>query len=564
MRIPTTIHDGNSHTAEPGLYLVVMSHSAPWQSYRLAGNESWVIGRDRDGDVRLEDERASRQHFRLAVTDDAITITDLKSANGTWLRDAKLKAEVPTSVTLGETITVGSTMLVVKRTQPDPTAVWASSHETLMRRVRQVCEQGSAPNAQFAIARLVLGMEKTKLPEPPALAAMLIGKLRPPDMLAACADDEYDLLLHSMSLKNAQDRFDDVIAALSARRIAARGALAHYPYQGRTADALLAKARELVHGLVNSDQAATIVEDPAMKDIYAKARRLAASDVGVLILGETGVGKNVLARHIHETSRRSEKPFQELNCTSIPANLVESELFGHEKGVFTTALAKRIGIIEEADGGTVFLDEVGELPLEVQVKLNQVLQSNTFKTVGGREVHVDVRFIAATNRDLAADVKNGRFREDVYYRLNIATLTLPPLRQRRLEIIPLAKAFVLAISKKQSISPPLLSDAAARALQEHSWPGNIRELYNAIQLAMAMTSGNEITLDDLPDSMVRQPSAPPPPNSPAVNDEHRQLLEALLACQYNQTRTAARLGIQRLKVGRLMKKYGMKDKDDAC
>jgi two-component system nitrogen regulation response regulator GlnG len=240
---------------------------------------------------------------------------------------------------------------------------------------------------------------------------------------------------------------------------------------------------------------------PAMQEVYKHIALIADSDAGVLILGETGTGKDLVAKAIHEHSIRKDKPFIAVNCGALPENLVEGELFGHTRGAFTGADSDQPGRFERADGGTFFLDEIGELPPAAQVKLLRVLDTQTVERLGStKPIHLDVRIIAATNRDLAEDVKAGRFRADLYYRLAVVQIKLPPLSQRAQDIGPLARHFLAAMTPAGS-PVPQLSAEAAKALQEYNWPGNVRELRNAIEHAAAVAGAGAILLEHLPESL---------------------------------------------------------------
>jgi formate hydrogenlyase transcriptional activator len=217
----------------------------------------------------------------------------------------------------------------------------------------------------------------------------------------------------------------------------------------------------------------------------------------VLITGETGTGKELIARAIHEASSRKDRPLIKVNCGALAPNLIESELFGHEKGAFTGASARKPGRFELADGGTIFLDEIGELPLELQVKLLRVIQENEFERLGGnRTIKADVRIIAATNRNLKFEVENGRFREDLWYRLNVYPITVPPLRQRKEDIPLLVEHFVNGYAKKFGKTITSVAPKSLQKLQVHSWPGNVRELANAIERAVIHAKGSVLQLVD--------------------------------------------------------------------
>ncbi len=233
-----------------------------------------------------------------------------------------------------------------------------------------------------------------------------------------------------------------------------------------------------------------------MLEVFKAIGRVARTDVTVLLLGETGTGKELVARTIHEHSFRNERPFVVVNCAALPAELLESELFGHEKGAFTGALARKLGKFECAAGGTIFLDEIGELPVALQPKLLRVLQEHTFERVGGTEsIHAEFRVIAATNRVLEEEVEDKQFRSDLYYRLKVFTITLPPLRERRSDILPLAEHFLASFNQKNQQRIPGFSEDAIVALQQYSWPGNIRELEHLVERAAVEAGGRAVTRD---------------------------------------------------------------------
>ncbi|MFC7338579.1 sigma-54-dependent transcriptional regulator [Haloferula chungangensis] len=237
----------------------------------------------------------------------------------------------------------------------------------------------------------------------------------------------------------------------------------------------------------------------ALQDVFKVVGRVARSDAPVLIFGESGTGKELVAQAVHEYSPRRQQEFLAINCGAIPENLLESELFGHEKGAFTGAIAKRAGRFEQADGGTLFLDEIGDMPLSVQVKLLRVLQDGTFSRVGSNETQkADARIVAATNKNLAEEVAAGRFREDLYYRLNVVEVKLPALRERPEDIPLLAEYFLQRITRKNGMARIKLSGEAVTALQAHRWPGNVRELENTIARACALASSNVLLPTDIP------------------------------------------------------------------
>ncbi|HUJ60443.1 MAG TPA: sigma 54-interacting transcriptional regulator [Kofleriaceae bacterium] len=303
----------------------------------------------------------------------------------------------------------------------------------------------------------------------------------------------------------------------------------------------------------------------AMRALYQLVDRVAVGTISVLILGETGVGKEVLAEAIHRRSTRAAAPLLRLNCAALTDTLLESELFGHEKGAFTGAAASKQGLLESAHGGTVFLDEIGELPLPTQVKLLRVLESREVLPVGAvRPRPIDVRFIAATHRDLEARIDQGQFREDLYFRLNGITLRIPPLRERLDELETLAGHFVAMIAHGLGRPAPLLSAAAVARLRGHTWPGNIRELRNCLERAVLLCHGDCITGDDI--VVVARRSREPTPAPPdALGDlrrrtaavEREHIVAALARAAGNQKAAAQLLGISRRTLANKLDAFGI-------
>ncbi|MEW5743993.1 MAG: sigma-54 dependent transcriptional regulator [Nitrospirota bacterium] len=262
---------------------------------------------------------------------------------------------------------------------------------------------------------------------------------------------------------------------------------------------------ENTNGSANNGFLQIIGTSQAIKQIYDLTSKVSNCQSTVLILGESGTGKELIAKAIHYNSDRAEKPFIPVNCGAIPTELLESELFGHEKGAFTNAIATRIGRFELADGGTIFLDEIGEMPPILQVKLLRVIQERSFERIGGaKTVNVDVRIVAATNRNLEEAVKEGKFREDLFYRLNVIPIEIPPLRERK-EDIPLLCAFFVEKHAKRFGRPPMtISSEAMRLLTHYPWPGNVRELENTIERLLVLKDNNMVTPLDLPEKMTGQ------------------------------------------------------------
>jgi DNA-binding NtrC family response regulator len=328
----------------------------------------------------------------------------------------------------------------------------------------------------------------------------------------------------------------------------------------------LRKSNRYLRSQVEEKQDDLIGGAPVMAEIIATARRAAASKSTVLVLGESGTGKEVLARAMHAWSDRSSSPFVAVNCVALTEELLESELFGHEKGSFTGALSQKAGKFEVADGGTVFLDEIAEIEPQLQAKLLRVLQEHRFERVGGNTtIHVDIRIIAATNRDLEEGIRNGSFREDLYYRLNVIKLKMPPLRERLDDVPALARHFLLKYTRETKREVRGIANEALAVLARYEWPGNVRELENTIERAVVLGITDEIVPDDLPLIILESTNA-----SAAVGDDARfhaevrrfkaQIIkDALRQAGGYHRKAASLLGLNPTYLSRLIRNLGVKD-----
>ncbi|MEZ5363605.1 MAG: sigma 54-interacting transcriptional regulator [Bryobacterales bacterium] len=306
-----------------------------------------------------------------------------------------------------------------------------------------------------------------------------------------------------------------------------------------------------------------VVASQSMRDLMSFSERIASSRVGaILVLGESGVGKDVLARYLHRHSRRGDAPFLAVNCAAIPETLLESELFGYEKGAFTDARAQKKGVFDLAHGGTVFLDEIGELQPHIQAKLLRVLEDQTFRRLGGvRDVSVDLRIITATNRNLAQAVEDKTFREDLYYRLNVITIAIPPIRERKEDILPLVEFFINRYNKRFEREVKGVTDETRQLLLTHDWPGNVREIRNAIERAMVLEESDYLRPESL--SLETRIGTPPPiaatAGAASLEDVERSMLvQALEKTDGNQTRAAEMLGISRDTLRYRIKKFNLR------
>ncbi len=330
----------------------------------------------------------------------------------------------------------------------------------------------------------------------------------------------------------------------------------------RRLQAEVRRLSEAVKGLPNFEQ--MVGESEVMRKLFREMGRVADSETSVLITGESGTGKELVARALHDHSRRAEGPFVAINCAALPEPLLESELFGHAKGAFTDARVASKGLILEADRGTLFLDEIGELPLTLQPKLLRVLEERTVRPVGGtREMAFDVRIVAATNRDLESAVDDGRFREDLYYRINVIQLTVPPLSARGSDVLLLAQHFLERFAKRSRKNVRGISPQVAERLLAYSWPGNVRELRNAIERAVALTRQEMLIVDDLPEKIrgYRRSQLTVAGDNPtellsleAV--ERRYILHVLKTVGGNRSAAARILGLDRKTLYRKLQRYG--------
>lgn len=382
-----------------------------------------------------------------------------------------------------------------------------------------------------------------------ALVRALRGLSDPPEVVVLTAYGTVADAVEAMKA-GAHDFLEKPVSGPDQVRVVARKALERR--------ALIEENERLrrARGPVTPD---VVVVDPRMREVLDRVARVARTDATVLILGESGVGKEVVAREVHRLRfGDSGAPFVAINCAAVPENLLESELFGHEKGAFTSAVARKIGVMEAASGGTLFLDEVGEMPAALQVKLLRVLETREFQRVGGvKTLRTDARFIAATNQDLASAVQGGRFRQDLYYRLSVFPVTVPPLRERPEDVLALARAFAARIGRDLGRGGTRLSDEAVEAIRRYDWPGNVRELRNAIERAVILAPGLDIRADDL-----GLPARTPPGSDRGLlaRRERETILSALEEVGGNRRLAAERLGISLRTLQYRLREYGLTER----
>jgi len=575
-----TIHQSNSGAAKAGadgtLHLTVMGPNV-FETFPLPASGAVKIGRDESAEVRITDDLASRLHAQLDVDPSGrLTVEDLGSSNGTFVRGERVEPGRRVVLQPGEALTIGFTHLMVQRRRLAAPPRRFHGHGTFEERLEDACARAAVTAGALAVMRIQIEDE-----EPAGRGLDVVtGALRAGDFLAQYAPGDYEALLLDTDGERARAIAEDAARRVTAEGLRARAVVASYPGDGRSAEALIGRTSALLRGSAAEGDAEPVLKSESMRALYRLAERAAAGHtatglINVLILGETGVGKEVLADWVHRRSPRARGPLVCINCAALSDSLLESELFGHEKGAFTGAAQAKPGLLEAAAGGTVFLDEIGEMPAGLQTKLLRALENREVTRVGGLSPRViDVRFMAATNRDLEAEVANKTFRSDLYFRLNGISLTIPPLRERLDEIGPLARHFLVAASASARRRPPRLSGDALAVLRAYSWPGNIRELRNVIERALVLCEDGEITTEHLPIEKMRAArltstvpvasagavSAPVAsgPQSALAAVERRRILDVMAEVGGNQTRAAKALGISRGTLIERLKRYGIK------
>jgi DNA-binding NtrC family response regulator len=559
-------------------HLLVFGGSSSW-IYPLPAHGDVLIGRSEAADLRIDHGAVSRQHAKLMLDGDSISLIDLGSHNGTYVNHSRITGR--RTLYPGDVITIQATTLVFHAAASASATVLEL--DALRRQIENELERTMQSERLFSLLCFV----GTPASERATVQRAVLGQLRRVDAAAWSSDGALYVLLPEAGADEA------VAVAGRIRGRLARGLqIGHVscPDDGYDADALITRAREAATGarpgkIAGLDRALhtlsigaqrVIVADPAVARLYALIERLAPVGLPVLVTGETGCGKELVATAIHARSPRAGRPLISLNCAALHEALVESELFGHERGAFSGAIATRAGLIEAASGSTLFLDEIGELAPGIQAKLLRVLESHRVTRVGDvREREVDVRVVAATNRDLEADVAAGRFRRDLFFRLSAATLHLPPLRQRPRELPLLATAFLDDACRRGDRSPMRISDEAMTVLLAHSWPGNVRELKNLMQYVAAAFAVDVLRVDHLGERLGRLQAEPAPSTvvtAPGVPPRFRPLAEelreleimrirqAIEATGGNQTRAAGLLAMPVRTFFEKAKQYGLTPK----
>ena len=571
----------------PGEKALLVVGSTFFGRFALPRAGRLVIGRSPECGIVLDEGSVSRQHAALTLG-PVDEIEDLHSANGTRIGDDVVPGGQRMPVNTGQPFSLGGVTLIIQPTAGDdrqpgflPLATFMNHVDDSLRILRP-----DDPPAAIVRFRASEGIAEG------ALQRAVARELNRTDLLGCVRPWDYVAMIRCLGDWRA--RVSRIRDRLATKRIKCEAGIAVYPEDGQDAAALLeASSRQLTVGSTSAtgnsaedgDGTGSWVEGVKMRALRYVVERISAGNLSILVCGETGVGKELMSQRVHAMSPRREQKLVSFNCGALSESLLESELFGHERGAFTGAEQRSVGLLESANGGSVFLDEIGELPMSMQVKLLRVLEERKVRRVGGVEgIDLDVRFIAATNRDLSAEVQAGRFRQDLYYRLAGAVIYIPPLRERKDEIRRLAELFIeLACKDLGRAVRPSLSFAAATMLLDYDWPGNVRELRNVVERAVLLCSSGEL----LPEHLVLYQTLPQPfmagmassdqplrqlstavddlpvepgmsaagdPDHPSMHElikrevaelEKEHILGALAQCKGNQTQAAKLLGISR-------------------
>ena len=580
------------HDGEVGAKNLLVVGSSFFARFGLPRTGRVVIGRSPECGIVLDERSVSRHHAALTLG-SVDEIEDLDSANGTRIGDILVRSGQRMPVPTGQPFSLGGVTLVIQPTSSGDTQPGFLPLAAFMSHVDDLLGILHSDDAPAALVRFRASEGIAE----GALQRAVAQELKRTDLIGCVRPFDYAAMIRCRG--DWRRRVSRIGQRLAAKNIKCEVGIATYPDDGHDASALLeASSRQLTNdATVGTGSSATgsngtgpRVEGAKMRSLRYVVERISAGNLSVLVSGETGVGKELMSQRVHAMSPRRDRKLVSINCGALCESLLESELFGHERGAFSGAAQRKMGLLESANGGSVFLDEIGELSMSMQVKLLRVLEEHKVRRVGSVEgIDLDVRFISATNRDLAAEIQAGRFRQDLYYRLAGAVIYIPPLRDRKDEIRQLAELFIdLACSETGRVMRPSLSVAAITTLLDYDWPGNVRELRNVAERAVLLCAGAEVLPEHLVlyqappqpfisaaagsnpvshqptgtndiDTESALPTIPPPGTLPDQEPakmrelvkreveavEKEQILEALNECNGNQTRAARLLGISR-------------------
>jgi DNA-binding NtrC family response regulator len=549
-------------------YVVVSVGGASSRVVPLGDGTELVFGRQSSCEVVIDHDGVSRRHARIARRNNDVVVEDLDSRNGTLVNGTPITG--PRRLAAGDALAIGPATVVIATASTSRQARPIATIGELEDRLAVEVDRALRYHRSLGLVMLRLeGPSDRVLAHVDALA----GQLRKMDLLAEYGPDEIAILLPESGA--AQVAAVAQRACAAGQELTATAGAASLPDDAGHGGELISVARDRLRGARGPARRRpeprrdlgddVVAVDPLMKQVFELAARAAASPITVLVVGETGTGKEVVADAIHRLGPRGKGPLVRLNCASLPETLIESELFGHDKGAFTGASSTKQGFFEAAAGGTLFLDEVGELPQTAQAKLLRALEQRKITRVGGtKEIAVDVRLVCATNRDLEVEVSRGRFRADLFFRVSAFVIPIPPLRDRRMEIAPLATRFVRELAYGDAT--PAIGPEALDALRAYDWPGNVRELRNVIERALVLAGGSQIEPHHLPERICETPPSrlvPALGRSISVRQrvaqvEREAVVTALESTHGNQTQAARKLGISRFALIRLMDKHDLK------
>jgi len=555
----------------------------------LEADQAVVVGRDAPSNVIIPDRCLSRRHAQFTLVDArTVTVEDLDSTNGTHIAGKRIERA---TIKPGDQVMLGTIAAAVHDLAGEnPPPLGLEGHDAFLAAV-----DAEIARSRFfgrPLALLVVRAAERDTGLFPRWFPRVRQLLRSIDRVGFYGGDVVEILLPEATLEDTRALGRAVVERHDGEPQLACG-IAVFPEVGASAEVLVSAALHATHGRGGSDplrqaeskalhtvipealhaaqdkDSELIAKSPSMRALVDTATRVAKSPIPVLLQGETGSGKEVLAQHIHRSGPRKGKPLVCVNCGAIPSQLVESTLFGHEKGAFTGALQQQKGVFEAADGGTVLLDEIGELPGQAQAALLRVLETKRVTRVGSvREIDIDVRVIAATHRDLEAMSESGGFRIDLYYRLSAIVLAIPPLRGRREDIAPLAARFLAQAAAANGRGPMTFEPKALELLERYAWPGNVRELRNAVERGVVIADSAVVMALDLPERLREHaavPSAPPKPaaytgpfNERVESFERDLIIAALRDANGSQTEAARALDLPLRTLQHKLKRYGLK------
>ena len=571
----TAVAGASDNRPDDSINLLVMVAGGVQEFNLLPGCSPFSVGRSTTVDIHIDASSVSRRHANIVSADDGVFIQDLGSTNGTHVNGKPLGSEA-VLIHVGDAIRFGDVVAQLRGMSASrvlsPRVIEGPEFDT---RVAEEAERCVHYDRCLAVISAEVNPRTDNAVN--SARAALFGSLRSLDVVSARTPGRFDVLLAECTKEEAADIAQRFQEALRTRGLHSKIGVAVYPGDVASGDSVLLAAQLAMHSLSESgieiarEGARTmqigghevVVAEPSMLRLFSLIERVAVGALPVLVTGETGSGKEIVAEAIHAFGPRSARPMVKLNCAAVPEQLLESELFGHERGAFSGAETAKPGLFEQADGSTMLLDEIGEMNSMLQAKLLRVLEDKRVRRVGAtQERHIDARIVAATHRDLRAAVEAGTFRQDLYYRLSAMVLRIPPLRERRREIPILAERFAAEIAKQAGSRPVTISTAAMSALQNYDWPGNIRELRNVVGAAVVTCNDGEIAADALPTELggakfevfAETPAIERTTETQSIGMtleeelrtiERRRISEALSQCEGNQTQAAKLLGMPR-------------------